>query len=421
MFEGGDESRRLCYPPRVTSDYAWYLLALIPVISGGIGYVTNVVAVKMMFYPLEFVGIKPYLGWQGIVPGNAVHLAKRGLSLITERLLRIDEVLEGADPDDFIAPVEDELKTRTRELLTQQAEARFAPMWSALGDSVKQQIHDTAWGEVKSMSRNVVTGIMVQSADILDLKGIVTRAVTERPEILCRMFLEIGAQEFKFIQNSGWWFGLGFGLVQLSIWVIYPAWWILPLFGFLVGYATNWVAIKLVFEPQEPKTVAGITIQGLFHRRQAEVAKEFARLTTEDVFTDDNLFQDLTSDAGREKIMAIVEAEADALIERYKKHPLAGGMMTDELVGSVREEAMQAVGAELFKGGGVLTGITAQSEQIRTMLHERMQKLDPAGFESVLRPAFQQDEWKLILAGAVLGGIAGCLQLVYLFGQSLGG
>ena len=42
-----------------------YTVLLIPVISAFIGWFTNVVAVKMMFYPTEFVGIRPYLGWQG--------------------------------------------------------------------------------------------------------------------------------------------------------------------------------------------------------------------------------------------------------------------------------------------------------------------------------------------------------------------
>ena len=44
-----------------------------------------------------------------------------------------------------------------------------------------------------------------------------------------------------------------------------------------------------------------------------------------------------------------------------------------------------------------------------------MQKLPPDEFEGVLRPAFQQDEWKLILAGAALGFVAGIAQLVYVF------
>jgi len=405
----------------VTSEYAWYLLALIPVIGGAIGYGTNVVAVKMMFYPLEFVGIKPWLGWQGIVPANAVTLAKRGLSLITEKLLRIDEVLAGAKAADFIAPVEADLKKRTRDMLEAQATERMNAMWGALGDSVKEQVHAAAWKEVETMSQRVVDKIIANATDILNLQRVVTKAVKERPELVVRMFVEIGAREFLFIQRSGWWFGLAFGMVQLLVWVLYPAWWILPFFGFLVGYATNWIAIKLVFEPQQPKKVLGFTIQGLFHRRHKEVAAEYARLSTEDVFTDENLFAELQSEEARKLIMAIVEAEADALVERYSSHPMAAAMATPELVASVRAEVLTVVEEELFRGGGVLTGITAQSDTIREMLHDRMLGLDAERFESVLRPAFQQDEWKLIIAGAVLGGIAGTLQLIYLFGGTLGG
>ena len=39
-----------------------------------------------------------------------------------------------------------------------------------------------------------------------------------------------------------------------------------------------------------------------------------------------------------------------------------------------------------------------------------MNLLSPAEFQNVLRPIFQEDEFTLILAGGVLGGLAGLLQ-----------
>ncbi len=402
-------------------EYPWYLLGLIPLISGGIGYITNVVAVKMMFYPTEFVGVRPFLGWQGIVPANAVRLARKGLQLVTARLLKVHEVLQNVSPDVFLQPVEEELRARSRQILDEQAQKRFAPMWSALGDTAKAQIYEVAFTEVRTMSREVISQIMGQIGDLLDLQSVVVKAVKQRPQLMTRMFLEIGATEFRFIERSGWWFGLGFGMVQLLVWILYPVWWILPFFGFLVGYATNWIAIKLVFEPREPKRILGMTVQGLFHTRQKEVAREFARISTEDVFTDENLLAELQTPEAREKILAIVAEQADALTERYRSHPMAAGLLNDELITAIRQETLSATEAEMFRPGGVIAGITAQSEKIRNMLRDRMQKMDSEAFEAVLRPAFQADEWKLILAGAALGAGAGVLQLIYLFGQSLGG
>jgi hypothetical protein len=44
-----------------------------------------------------------------------------------------------------------------------------------------------------------------------------------------------------------------------------------------------------------------------------------------------------------------------------------------------------------------------------------MSNLSPEEFQGFLRPVFQEDEWKLILVGAVLGVLAGVLQLLLLF------
>jgi uncharacterized membrane protein YheB (UPF0754 family) len=49
---------------------------------------------------------------------------------------------------------------------------------------------------------------------------------------------------------------------------------------------------------------------------------------------------------------------------------------------------------------------------IEDTLREKMQSLSPPVLVSFLRPVFQEDEWKLILVGAILGGIAGLLQLL---------
>ena len=74
---------------------------LIPVVSALIGWFTNVVAVKMMFYPTNFVGIKPFLGWQGIVPANAVRLARVSNKLVMTKLLTLEELFADFKPEVF--------------------------------------------------------------------------------------------------------------------------------------------------------------------------------------------------------------------------------------------------------------------------------------------------------------------------------
>jgi hypothetical protein len=45
-----------------------------------------------------------------------------------------------------------------------------------------------------------------------------------------------------------------------------------------------------------------------------------------------------------------------------------------------------------------------------------MRRLTRVEYEGLLRPAFRQDEWKLIAVGAVIGALVGELQVLLLLG-----
>jgi len=52
---------------------------------------------------------------------------------------------------------------------------------------------------------------------------------------------------------------------------------------------------------------------------------------------------------------------------------------------------------------------------IHEIFRDKMRVMSNVEFQDLLRPAFQEDEWILIILGAVLGLIAGYLQLVLMF------
>ena len=60
--------------------------SLIPVVAAGVGWGTNWMGVKMLFYPIDYLGTEwyreencPYglVGWQGVVPARTERMAKR--------------------------------------------------------------------------------------------------------------------------------------------------------------------------------------------------------------------------------------------------------------------------------------------------------------------------------------------------------
>jgi hypothetical protein len=57
----------------------------------------------------------------------------------------------------------------------------------------------------------------------------------------------------------------------------------------------------------------------------------------------------------------------------------------------------------------------SRAAKVNDLFLERMSKLTPAEFQNLLRPAFQEDEWILIVLGGVTGALAGWLQLIFGF------
>ena len=93
----------------INDDPLWKYI-IIPFISGFIGWITNVLALEMTFYPIEYMGINLYrwpdeplgiIGWQGIIPTKADKMAGICFDLITTKLMDVKSVFARLDPARF--------------------------------------------------------------------------------------------------------------------------------------------------------------------------------------------------------------------------------------------------------------------------------------------------------------------------------
>ena len=397
-----------------------WIVLLIPLISAIVGWFTNVVAIKMMFHPIEFFGIPPYLGWQGVIPANALRLAKVSNSLITEKLLSLRELFdETFNADSFTGKLGAVIDEVTEQIIDEVANKHAKAMWDNAGEFMQNKVRQKVRAEVVEVSHAIALDMADDIDSIMDIERTVLEAVERHKALMGEMFYEVGRQEFKFIERSGLYFGFLFGLAQMVVWVLYPAPWILPAAGFGVGYMTNWIAIKLVFAPREPVRVGPITVQGLFHKRQAEVAEAFGRIVATRVLNADNIVRTVMEGDGAARMNEIVEHRVGELITKYEAHPMAKLVVPEEQRPALRAEVLERIKTEWPKPGGFFHTFAGESVDLNGELERRMKALDRESYEGVLRPAFQQDEWKLIAAGAILGTVAGILQLVYIFGEAM--
>lgn len=398
-----------------------WLFLFIPFISAIVGWGTNVIAVKMMFYPVRFVGLRPLFGWQGIVPANAVELARKSTDIITAKLISLPRLFKDFDPAEFTnGNLGRSLDELTDQVMVETVAAHAPDTWERAPDAVKEQIRQLVRADLEKVAIDILADVSDDIESIIDLQAIVVATAERDRKVIGDMFLSVGANEFEFIRRSGAYFGFLFGIGQMAAWMSFAAWWVLPVFGFFVGYVTNYLAIKLIFQPSEPRRVGPFVVHGLFHKRQREVSEGFARMVARDVLSADNIMEHMTTGYAGERLFGIIERHANAMLDRYSQNPMIAAMAPDLDWNEIRGDLEQRFRDGLQrKPDGFLYVFASRAINIYNELFDKMAVLDAHSFEGILRPPFQKDEWKLVIAGAALGCAAGVLQVAFLFGGHL--
>ena len=391
------------------------LVLLIPFIAGFIGWVTNLLAVKAGLYPLEFVGIPPMFGWQGIIPKNAEDMSRSFSELIRDRLVDIEKIFSEISLDDNEEI--DRLVEDTAQEIIREFSTNLAPeSWARAREKLREYINMLVRRNVRSVTEEILNRMAKEAADFIDVDAIVREAMLEDRALLGRVLVEIAGPEFKFIERSGLWFGFLFGIIQMLFWIVYPASWVLPAAGFLVGYVTNWLALNLIFEPREPKQIGPFRIQGVFIKRQREVATSFADVISGRVLNAEQMVKHLTAGPSRDRVLGILEDQVEESMKAYERDAMVAMLVSKDKLEEAKVDLLERIRNTDMTESGQIKTFADQSHQIHAQLEANLAALDASEFSGILRPVFQKDEWKLILAGGVIGTGIGALQVVLLFG-----
>ena len=394
----------------------WVVYAAMPLFGALIGYVTKLLAIRMMFQPLEFHGVRPYLGWQGVIPRRAGRMAGVACDMLLERLIDPRDILGRIDPQRLAAELEQPL-TAAIDDITREVAAEYAPgLWESMPEQLRALLIRRVQAETPQIVAEMMAEVRRDPDAFVDIKTMVVTNLVRDKELLNRIFHESGDQEFRFIARSGIWFGFAIGCVQMVAWALTHNPWVLPLFGLFTGWFTDWLALKMIFFPKRPWRFGPVSWQGLFLKRRREVAAQYGELIAREILTPSHLFEALLQGPLSDRVFMLVQKHVQRVVDQQSgpARPLVvlavGSTRYQQMKRSVADQVMRRLPQTMARA----EGYAADAMDIRNTLVDRMQELDEDQFEELIRPAFRQDEWILISVGAVLGFLMGEFQVLVL-------
>jgi uncharacterized membrane protein YheB (UPF0754 family) len=410
----------------------------VPFFTGAIGYVTNWSGVWMLFYPLRFKGIqvpglRPLVGflprkiqqipglmqggvgWQGIIPSRAAKMGSISVDKGIAKLGTIGDFYDQIDSEAMAEHILESSRGDIRESVERIMLREHPQLWRDLPPRFREAVHDRVQEQLPDIVRSVTDDIGSNIDQLLDVKLMVIRHIEENPELANRVYLEVGRKELKMIIKFGFIFGFLLGIPTAVLTeILFHKWWLLPLSGVFIGYVTNLLAIWMIFEPVEPRKVLGLVrFQGLFLRRQDEVADIYSKIIADDIVTLRNMGRELLygprADRTRQMIETALRPAVDRAVGRARGavRLAVGAREYDAIRASVAAESVDYTMTPLIDEDFN----RRQSVPIRKMIAERMREMGPADFSEMLRTVMREDEWLLYLHGAVLGLAGGLIHL----------
>jgi uncharacterized membrane protein YheB (UPF0754 family) len=223
-----------------------------------------------------------------------------------------------------------------------------------MAEPAREMIRKLLRSEIENTASEILDDLHEDVEKIIDLRKVVMSEVAKNKDVISEIFLTVGKAEFRFIELSGLYFGLPFGLLQMAQWVALPVWWTLPVAGFAVGYATNWLAMKMIFHPKQPRSFGPLKLHGLFHKRQREVSMTYAETIAKRVMNPGNIVNTITSGEHGEILFGIVKKHVGALLDKYEQNPMASMLFPADKRAELRAELIERMQRELPRPGGFL-------------------------------------------------------------------
>ena len=187
--------------------------------------------------------------------------------------------------------------------------------------------------------------------------------------------------------------------------------------GTLIGWFTNYLAIKLLFRPYKEMNFFFFKIQGLIPKRRDEISENIADVVEKELISVDdieNKLKEVEFDDG------MIEKVLDKLVEEklkksiLEKNPLLKMIINDSMVDKIKKyfknmilENKDEILSEMIKIG-------KEKIDLKEIILEKMKNFSLEEIEKIILSISKNELKHIEIIGGVLGGLIAVFQFLFM-------
>jgi len=189
---------------------------------------------------------------------------------------------------------------------------------------------------------------------------------------------------------------------------------LIPFISAFIGWFTNWIAIKMLFHPKEPKRILGVTFHGIFPKRQQQFAKKLGIVVATELLHFDEIIDKIKDPSILSDMAPFIEKHIDEFLQvkLKEKLPVISMFVGEGTLGKIKEGLLEEIEVLLPQIIDQFTGKLSTSIDIEKIVTEKVANFSSDKLEEILVSIMSKEFRFVEVIGGVLGFIIGLLQVL---------
>ena len=187
---------------------------------------------------------------------------------------------------------------------------------------------------------------------------------------------------------------------------------LLVFIGAMIGWITNFIAIKMLFRPYEEVNLIFFKIQGLLPKRRNEIGNSIAEIVNNELVSVKDIISKISPEDIEENIGLIVDRILESRLkeEIVKNFPMVAFFLSDSMLEKIKHIIKQSILDHKEEMINVFAEYLENKVDIKSIIVEKVNGFSLEKIEEIIITLAKKELKHIEYIGAVLGGIIGLVQ-----------
>lgn len=182
--------------------------------------------------------------------------------------------------------------------------------------------------------------------------------------------------------------------------------------GAMIGWITNYIAIKMLFRPYKEMNFLFFKIQGLIPKRRSEIAVSIADTVQKELISLKDITNSLNADELEEKMGTVIDKILEEKLESEitKKFPMLAMFLSDEIINKIKSMIKISILENKETIINMFTSYLEEKVDFKKIIIENVEAFSLEKLEEITYSLAKKELKHIEVIGAILGGIIGIFQ-----------